>query len=315
MITTLTPNPCIDKTLSVPKFDLYKMNRVRVLRSDFGGKGINVSAALRNLGAETCCLGFSFAEDDTALKESLHSKDIPCEFITLPGKMRTCYKLFDESLHHTIEINEYGTEVTAEAGEQLLALLKKHAPASSFVTLSGSLPAGLESDFYFRCIQTIRSVSPKCRIVVDAEKKLLLKALEASPSILKPNIYEFQETFGLTVRSIEELDLEARKVVRQYGIEILCISLGAEGAYITNGNEAWKCSAAQVTVRSIQGAGDSVIAGLCMAVDEGKTLPEILHYGIAAAGDSISKEGTQLCTREGVEKLLQQDVALTRIGK
>ena len=313
MITTLTPNPCIDKTLTLEKFDLYKMNRVRVLRSDFGGKGFNVSSALKNLMAETCCLGFSFSEDDAALHEFMKAKQIPCHFVTLPGKMRTCYKIFDESLHHTIEINEYGSDIDASAGEKLLLLLAEKAAESSFVTLSGSLPGGLSDDFYLRCIQTVKKIAPSCRIVADAEKNVLLKALEGTPSILKPNIHEFQDTFGCSVHSMKELDHEAKKVLTHYGLEILCVSLGAEGAYITNGNESWHCRAPQVTVRSIQGAGDSVVAGICYAMEQKKPLPEILHYGVAAAGDSISREGTQLCTSEGMNKLLQQDIGLEKL--
>lgn len=313
MITTLTPNPCIDKTLATEKFDLYKMNRVRVLRSDFGGKGINVSSALKNLGAETCCLGFSFSEDDAALHDFMKARAIPCGFVTLPGKMRTCYKIFDESLHHTIEINEYGSEIDAEAGEKLLSLLAEKAAASSFVTLSGSLPKGLSDDFYLRCIRTVKKNAPSCRIVLDAEKKVLLQALEGTPSILKPNIHEFQDTFGCSVHSLKQLNAEAKKILAHYGLEILCVSLGAEGAYITDGRESWHCRAPKVEVRSIQGAGDSVVAGMCLAMERGKTLPEILRYGVAAAGDSISREGTQLCTAEGMKKLLEQDIGLERL--
>lgn len=314
MITTLTPNPCIDKTLSTESFDIYKMNRVRTLRSDFGGKGINVSIALKNLGAETCCLGFSFSEDDAALHEFMNAKGIPCSFVAIPGKMRTCYKIFDESRHHTIEINEYGSEMDAASGERLLSTLGEKAATSSFVTLSGSLPKGLTDDFYLRCIQAVRKNSPACRIVVDAEKRLLLKSLEGSPAILKPNIHEFQDTFGCSIRSLEELDSEARKILRHFGLEIICVSLGAEGAYITDGNESWHCRAPQVEVRSIQGAGDSVIAGICLALEQKRSLPEILQYGVAAAGDSISREGTQLCTAEGMHALLKQDIGLERLS-
>lgn len=313
MITTLTPNPCIDRTLSVEKFDLYKMNRVRVVRSDYSGKGINVSVALKNLGAETCVLGFSFSEDDATLRQSMREKEIPCRFTMLPGKMRTCYKIFDEARSHTIEVNEYGPSVQPEAGEALLQNLAEMAVKSSFVTLSGSLPGGLPEDFYLRCVRAVKRAAPRCRIVVDAEKKLLLKALEGAPAILKPNIHEFQETFGCSVSSVRELDAEAGKILSRYGVGILCVSLGADGAYITDGHESWRCRAPQVEVRSIQGAGDSVIAGMCLALEAQKPLCEVLHYGVAAAGASISREGTLLCTREGMQTVLKQDIGLKKL--
>jgi len=314
MITTLTPNPCIDRTLSVPRFDLYKMNRVKVLRSDFGGKGINVSSAVKGLGGETCAIGFSFAEDDRAMREMLAKRGVPCDFVTLPGETRVCYKLFDESLRHTIEINESGAEVPPGAGEELLSLVAAKAEKSTFFTLSGSLPKGLPETFYSDCMKTIRRVNPACRIVVDAEKKLLLRALEEHPALLKPNIHEFQETFQCQADTLEALDREARQILRRFGIGMICVSLGAEGAFLTDGRESWHCRPVQVTVRSIQGAGDSVIAGMCLALEQGLPPQEVLHWGVAAAGDSISREGTQFCTREGVEELLKQEIGLRRLS-
>ncbi len=314
MITTLTPNPCIDKTLSVEKFDLYRMNRVRVLRSDFGGKGINVSSAVRGLGAATCAIGFSFAADDAALRRMLAERGIPCEFVTLSGETRTCYKLFDESLHHTIEINESGAEVPTDAGEKLLDLVEKKASGSTFFTLSGSLPKGLPEDFYLRCIPVIRRADPNCRVVVDAEKKLLLRALEEHPFLLKPNIHEFQETFQCQADTLEELDREARRILSRFQVGAICVSLGSKGAFFTDGRESWHCDPVQVTVRSIQGAGDSVVAGMCFALEQGLPPREVLHWGVAAAGDSISREGTQFCTREGVEELLKQEIGLRRLS-
>ncbi|MBO7091307.1 MAG: hypothetical protein J6W23_05940, partial [Victivallales bacterium] len=143
MITTLTPNPCIDKTVAVEKFDIYKMNRVRVLRTDACGKGINVSLALNGLGVETMTIGFDFTDGHASpLKQSMAAHNIPYEFIDVPGQLRVCTKIFDESLKHTIEVNEYGAPVSVEAGEKLLRLVVDVAKKSDFITLSGSLPKG-----------------------------------------------------------------------------------------------------------------------------------------------------------------------------
>ena len=313
MIATLTANPCIDKTLTVEKFDLYKMNRVRVLRTDFGGKWINVSVVLDHLQAETIALGFNFPDGREVLANQLKNTSIGQHFIELPGKLRVCTKIFDQSLKHTIEINEYGAKVTPQDGEKLIALAAETAKKCSFITLSGSLPAGLDDDFYLACCQAIRRSAPNCRIVVDAEKKLLVRALECAPCFIKPNIHEFQDTFGCQVNSIEELDREVRKVLDRFGLELICVSLGAEGGYIADRNAAYRCRSPQVEVRSIQGAGDSVVAGMCLALEQKLPLDEVLHYGMSAAGDSISREGTQLCTLEGFREILKQDLSIQRI--
>lgn len=313
MIATVTANPCIDKTVEVEKFDLYKMNRVRVLRTDFGGKGINVSIALHNLGAKTVCLGFNFPDGREALENQLKGKDIPHHFLEVPGELRLCTKIFDRSLKHTIEMNEYGSGVAPENGTRLIEQAAETAKKCSFITLSGSLPAGLGEDFYLQCARAVHQAAPACRIVVDAEKKLLLKALETPLSFIKPNIHEFQDTFGCAVDSMEELDRAVLKVLDRYELEMICVSLGADGAYLADRESAWRCRSPRVEVRSIQGAGDSVVAGMCLALEQGLPPEEVLHYGMAAAGDSISREGTLLCEREGFLQLLKQDIGMEKI--
>ena len=313
MIATLTANPCIDKTLTVEKFDIYKMNRVRVLRTDFGGKGINVSAVLANLHTDTIALGFNFPDGREVLENQLKGTGIEHHFIELPGKLRVCTKIFDQSIKHTIEINEYGAKVTPEDGQKLIGLAAETAKKCSFITLSGSLPAGLDDNFYNECAKAVRRAAPNCRIVVDAEKKLLVRALEAAPCFIKPNIHEFQDTFGCKTDSIAELDREVQKIFDRCGLELICVSLGADGAYIADRKAAFQCRSTKVEVRSIQGAGDSVVAGMCMALEKGLPLEEVLHYGICAAGGSISREGTLLCTQESFDELLKQDLGMTRI--
>ncbi|MBQ9336771.1 MAG: 1-phosphofructokinase family hexose kinase [Lentisphaeria bacterium] len=313
MIATLTANPCIDKTLSVEKFDLYKMNRVQVLRTDFAGKGINVATVLSNLHVPAICLGFNFPDGRKIMEDQLKRQGIPHRFLEVPGKLRTCTKIFDQTLKHTIEINEFGTAVTPEDGDLLIALAAETAEKCSFITLSGSLPPGLDSDFYFRCIQAVKRVAPHCRVVVDAEKDLLLKALEAGPCFIKPNIHEFEDTFGCHAGSLEELDQEVRNVLDRFPLEMICVSLGADGAFIADRQAAYYCQSVQVEVRSIQGAGDSVVAGMCMALEQGLPLEQVLRCGIAAAGGSVSRDGTQLCTGEMFQSLLHQETAMRQI--
>lgn len=306
MIATLTPNPCVDKTLCVDHLDFYKMNRAELLRTDISGKGINVSLALAALKVSNICIGFSFASDASSMRKQMGDNAIEFDFVELPGQLRTCTKIFDRSLKHTVEINEYGPKVKPEDGDRLIEIFAANASKCSYATLSGSLPPGLSDDFYFRCAAAVKKSAPACRLIVDAEKKLLLNALEASPYLIKPNIHEFQETFGVEVRSVSELDLAAREILKRCRLGILCVSLGKEGAYITDGKESYFCPGLEVEVRSVQGAGDSMVAGMCLALEQGKSLPEILRFGVAAASDSVSREGTQLCTFSGFQQMLRQ---------
>ena len=216
MIATLTPNPCIDKTIAVQEFDIYRMNRARVLRKEAGGKGINVSRALHGLGFDTIALGFDFSDGhESLLASEMCTSGIPCAFVPVPGELRVCTKIFDESRKHTIEVNESGAPVSAEAGERLLELVVKTAGDCDFLTLSGSTPKGLGDDFYFRVAKAIGEKAPHCKVVVDAEKSSLLKALEAHPFFIKPNIHEFQGTFGVEIRDMGELDAAVLQILRK----------------------------------------------------------------------------------------------------
>ncbi|MBQ9098736.1 MAG: 1-phosphofructokinase family hexose kinase [Clostridia bacterium] len=307
MIATVTANPCVDKTVTVPAFDLYRMNRVRVISTDLSGKGINVSKVLRALGAETLCTGFDFCEGDVSpLATDLERDGIAHDLIRVPGALRVCTKIFDESRKHTIEVNERGKAVTSHDGERLLAKIVEVAKRSDFLTLSGSLPQGLDNAFYARCMQQLRLLAPDCRIVVDGEGELLRMALDAAPYLIKPNIHEFESTFACKIDRISQLDQTVQELFGRYGVEMICVSLGEKGAYLATRGEAYVADPVQVEVRSLQGAGDSMVAGICMAAQQGMAPADMLRFGVAAAGATISTAGTRPGSKADFEMLLHQ---------
>ncbi len=314
MIGTVTANPCIDKTVTVQKFDLYAMNRVEVLRLDPSGKGINVSKVLRAFEGESICTGFDFAKGGrSVLADDLDCLDIPHDFLTLEGDLRLCTKIFDESRKHTVEINEKGETVCAADGEALLKKMKEVAKRCAFLTLSGSLPRGLEKDFYAKCVAAVKRAAPACRVVVDCEGELLLNALAEAPYLIKPNIHEFEGTFGCKIESVAQLDAKALELFGRFGVEMICVSLGGEGAYIATRKEAYFASPAKVEVRSLQGAGDAMVAGICMALEKGLPLADVLRYGVAAAGAQIATDGTAPGERAHFEALLESGLDVTKI--
>lgn len=315
MIGTVTANPCVDKTVAVEEFDLYRMNRVRVLCTDPSGKGINVSKALRAVGADTLCAGFDFVEDGAAslLAADLDRCGIPHDLVRVKGALRVCTKIFDESRKHTIEVNERGAAVSAGDAEALLRKIEEVAKRCAFLTLSGSLPRGISKDFYARCVKRIKAVAPTCRVVVDAEGELLLSALAESHFLMKPNVHEFEATFGCKVDSIEVLDAKAQELLAAYGLGVICVSLGDKGAYIATRNEAYCCEPVRVEVRSLQGAGDAMVAGLCLALEKGLAPPEVLRYGVAMAGAAIATEGTRPGTKQDFERLLLTDIKMQKV--
>ena len=314
MIGTVTVNPCIDKTVSVEMFDLYRMNRVRVLCTDPSGKGINVSKTLAAMGVDTLCTGFDFSEDGVSpLAADLAGCGIPYDPVPVRGALRVCTKIIDESRRHTIELNERGAAVTPSDGERMLQKIKEVAKRCSFLTLSGSLPQGLDKDFYARAVKEIKACVPDCRVVVDAEGELLTLALAESPFLIKPNIHEFEATFDCKIDSIESLDAKVQEILARYELGMICVSLGEKGAYIATRSEAYCCLPVPVEVRSLQGAGDAMVVGLCMALEKDLPLCEVLRYGVAMAGAAIATEGTRPGTRAEVERLLQSGIAVEKV--
>ena len=314
MIATVTANPCLDKTVTVPQFDLYRMNRVRVLCTDPSGKGINVSKTLAAMGADTLCVGFDYTDGTPSLlKADLDAWGIPHALVPVTGALRVCTKIIDESRKHTIEVNEQGTPVTREDGARLLQKITETAGRCEFLTLSGSLPKGLDTDFYAVCAREIRAIAPTCRVVLDAEGQQLLAAMREGAYLIKPNIHEFAATFGTHPKTAYDLDKVVQEVLTQYPIEVVCVSLGADGAYIGTRQEAHFCPPLAVEARSLQGAGDAMVAGLCMALEQGLPLQEVLCYGVCLASATIMTEGTRPGSRANFERLLLQAPAPERV--
>lgn len=314
MIATVTANPCIDKTLSVEAFDLYRMNRARVICTDPSGKGINVSKTLHAMGVETICTGFDFTDGTASiLSADLATVGIAHDFLPVKGALRVCTKIIDESRKHTIEVNETGSPVNPSDGEALLQKIGEVAKRCSFLTLSGSLPKGLEKDFYAKCVAHLYKVAPNCRVVVDAEGEALVHALAQKPFLIKPNIHEFENTFACHVEDRQDLDCKAKEILARYDLGMICVSLGEKGAYISTRQGAYCCQSAPVAVRSLQGAGDAMVAGICMALEQNLPLCDILRYGVALAGATIATEGTRPGEKAHFEKLLLCDLQMQKL--
>lgn len=304
MIITVTPNPCIDKTLSVARFEIDRTNRAELVRREAAGKGINVAAALLTLGEKVLCTGFDFADNAPSfLKTQLTARGIAHDFVRVAGELRCCTKIFDESRRATVEVNERGCAVVAADADALIAHIAALAKGASIVVLSGSLPQGVSKQFYAACVRAIRRASPDTRVVVDAEGEALLSALGETPFLIKPNANEFCGAFGAEP-SLAEVDRVASGLIADGSVQMACVSMGADGAYLANRTGAYFAAPAKVTVRSLTGAGDAMVAGLCTALHKGLSLDRVLAYGIAASAVAVSHEGTAFGTREEFEAIL-----------
>lgn len=309
MITTITMNPCIDRTVMIDAFEYGGLNRIKDSRKDIGGKGINVAAAYANLGGEALCTGINYLDGGDFIHKKLDEMHIRHDFVMVPGELRVNLKVFDESKAVITELNEKGWPAPSESVAALKDKVKEHCKNSSAMVFSGSVPNGVDSDIYRELMQECDA--SQCRLILDAEGQLFLEGLKARPYLVKPNRHELESAFGIELNTYRDIVRGAEKLLDD-GVQIVCVSLGSDGAMIVDSNDAFYAPALPVKVKGTVGAGDSMVAALCLALEQGRSLDEMLRMAVAAAAASIMTEGTQLCTRRDFDTLLPQ-VTVSRI--
>lgn len=303
MIVTLTLNPCIDRTVTVDSFRCGETNRAKNVQTDVCGKGINVSAVLKNLEQETLCLGFCPKEDKEKLEGFLSSLSIPCEFVETEGGLRINLKIFDASKGVLTEINEKGMPVSEKAVSLLIEKAEEVFEKTSVLVLSGSVPPGVPSNIYRRL--TEEAAKKGIRVILDASGELLKEGIKGKPYLIKPNMEELEALFGRKFEADEEI-LEAAESLVESGVSYVCVSMGKRGAFLVGKEGTLFSPALSVSVKGIQGAGDSLVAGMCMAIQQKGDMETMLRFAVAAAGGSLLREGTKLCQKADFEKLLKE---------
>ncbi len=299
MIYALSLNPCLDKSLSLEQFDVHNPNRVTLHRRDVGGKGVNVARVIYTLGGDVTLMGFDF--ENAPVRLAMEREGVPHRLLQVKGDMRVNLKIREEATRRTIEINEKGVPLSESALKDMENMLLGACEKGDHVSLSGSLPNGAPKDLYARLTQKLRAKG--CFVALDCDGEAQRLALEAGPSLIKPNLPEFLALTGTQDAALPELLRLCRTYHRQ-GIGMICLSMGGEGALLSTDGEAYFCPAADVPVRGTQGAGDSMLGALLCALHRGENLPEALLFASAAANASVMREGTLLCTMDDTMALL-----------
>lgn len=303
MIVTVTMNPAVDKTAEVDSLEAGSLNRLRNVVNDAGGKGINVSKMVAALGGDSLATGFAGGAGGTQIRESLGKMGIRHDFIGVDSATRTNLKLV-ESNGRVTELNEPGVRVTdAELGALLEKLDALASPETLFV-FAGSLPAGMGTDLYRRCIERVHQKGAKAFLDADGESFRL--ALDAKPDFIKPNRDELQQHFALGHRAdLPELVVLCRRLL-DGGIGQIAVSLGAEGALFLRGDSVVRIPGLAVKAHSTVGAGDSMVGALVYAADAGLPYEEGLKLSVAASAGAVTTIGTKAPERALVDQLLTQ---------
>ena len=301
MIYTVTLNPALDKTVEIPGMALDTVNRITEMRTDPGGKGINVSKVIAKLGGESRAVGILGGESGKMLEKLLEGEPFTTQFRFVEGQTRTNLKIIDREGHTNTDINEPGLTVTAADLDALLGELLHQIQTGDIVVLAGSLPKGAPQD-------TCRTWTAACRkagarVFLDADGALLAEGIKAAPYLVKPNDDELSRLAGRRLETIDELTAEGEKLLEQ-GIERVVISLGGRGAlYLRKGSTIY-AEGLKVPVGSTVGAGDSVVAALAFAEAQGLSEEEAVRLSTATGAANVMCSGTQAAERAVIEELL-----------
>ena len=199
------------------------------------------------------------------------------------------------------EINCEGPQLDPDAVLAFLDLYEKELASTDVLVVTGSIPPGVSPKIYATMIQ--RAKASGIPTVLDASGALLEEGIAAGPTILKPNKLELETLIGHPVKTLDE-SIDACQKLLNCGISIICLSMGREGALLVQDCGVWFSEGLDIRVRSFQGAGDSMVAGLCMALQSHLSGDEMLRSGVAAAHGSLIREGTLLCTRASYDYFL-----------
>jgi 1-phosphofructokinase len=303
MVITVTLNPAIDKTVKLSNFEIGSLNRIKEVRKDAGGKGINVSKVVAELQGQTKALGFLAGSSGQFIADSLEMIGVKHNFTWLAGETRTNLKMIDLATDEETEINEPGPQVSAEDLAKLTDDLLNTVKTGDFVILTGSLPQGTPEDIYADLITKVKQKGGK--VVLDTYGQPFLEGVKAKPSLVKPNIHELEKIVARPLESTSKV-IEAAKEIHQSGVEIVVVSLGGEGSIVVSQNGVLKVNAPKVEVESTVGAGDTLVGALSLKLSQGVDLKEAIHFATAASANSVTKAGTQLCKQDEIDQLLDQ---------
>lgn len=280
MITTITLNPAIDKFYLVDGITQGTVMRVKQVINSAGGKGVNVSRVARQLGEEVTTLGFAGGHNGSALTDWLESSGIHSRFVRVSGETRCCINIRDTKTGQHTEFLEPGQPVEPEAFEELLRRYEAVLPQTNVVTISGSTPKGTPEDFYAKLIQAAKKAGVP--VILDTSGAALKASLRALPTIIKPNLSELAELAGIDANDRTAV-LEAARQLCRSGIDAVVVSLGSEGVLYVSREAELQGIAPQIDVQNTVGCGDSMVAGLAVAISRNLSVEDALRLAMATA--------------------------------
>lgn len=299
MINTITLNPSLDYIVNLDNLELDFVNRSTSEEIFAGGKGINVSIVLKNLGVESRALGFIAGFTGNEIERLLKEEGVESQFT----KLKDGFSRINIKLKHgqETEINGTGPDLREEDVKSLYSKINE-MNEGDFLVLAGSIPSTLPDDIYEKIMKDFEDKN--FNIVVDATKNLLVNVLKYKPFLIKPNNHELGEIFNVKLKSNEEI-IKYGKKLQDMGARNVLISMAGDGAiFLGENGEVFESNVPKGKVINSVGAGDSMVAGFLAGYSKNNDYKEAFKMGVATGSATAFSLG--LATKNNVEELLKQ---------
>lgn len=303
MIVTVTLNPALDKTVTLPGFAVNTVNRVQSVRLDPGGKGINVSKAVLALGGKTLAISVLGGANGGYIKSALDAMDLPNHMILSEGPTRTNLKIVDPVLGTNTDINEPGSPLTEDVLQKVWKVLSEAVQSGNTVVFAGKNPPGMADDLLALWVRKLKAMG--VRVCVDTVGTPMHLALAEGPDIIKPNKAELSELIGRELHTDQEI-LEAARELVAAGVGLAAVSLGSSGAVFVTKDQCIRGYSPKVTVGSTVGAGDSMMAALAHYSDAGCSLEETARRAVATATAKVMCSGSEAADLSAILPLIDR---------
>ncbi|MCF7890439.1 1-phosphofructokinase family hexose kinase [Candidatus Bipolaricaulota bacterium] len=316
MILTITLNPAYDLIYWVKEIEQKgetQLSRAFRTHSSAGGKGINVSIYLASVGVENIAMGLIGGHTGRTIKRSLREEGIITNFTWISEETRSNVAILKKGQEdNPIEINSTGPEISERVLDQFMEQYETMLHRVSCVVLSGSLPPGVPKSYYRKLVEKAKETG--IRTVVNTGGEYVRPAAKAGPFLIKPDIRERKEVMDQALTNSQSI-IDAGRKMLDFGTEFVLLSHGLTGDILISKDKIWelKANREELTVRNRVGAGDSLIGGIIHQLEEGKSVPEAVRYGLAAGMASVEVY-EKICRDTSLVRAQLEEITLNELG-
>ena len=299
MILTVCPDPCVDVNMEVDHLRIGMCNKIKSKRTFYTGNALNVAVGLSRLNADVFATGFMYEENGNMFEQQLHRDGVPYKFVWNSGRVRENLKFIDNRSMLT-EVEDPNSEISESKQDELIKLIGQLSNGCECVIVSGGLALGMSEEFYYEAFKAVPESTVK---IVDTEGECLMQALKCGVDLVKPNLGELERTLKMKISSHGEMVKCCRKIL-DMGAKYILLSLGYNGAVISDGNKFYHCKSVNVAMNSTIGAGAGMVAAAASTLIKGGNMQDVLRSGVAGGTASVTLPDSISFTKEKYDEIL-----------